>query len=50
LNLVMFSPTSIDNLVENTGLSVEVISSMLLILELQGYLEATASGCYTRIK
>ncbi|MDO9106764.1 MAG: DNA-processing protein DprA [Methylovulum sp.] len=50
LNLVMFSPTSIDNLVENTGLSVEVLSSMLLILELQGYLEATAGGCYTRIK
>jgi len=50
LNLVMFSPTSIDNLVENTGLSVEVISSMLLILELQGYLEATAGGCYTRVK
>jgi DNA processing protein len=46
----MFSPTSIDNLVENTGVSVEVISSMLLILELQGYLEATAGGCYVRIK
>lgn len=50
LNRVMFSPTSIDNLVENTGESVEVISSMLLILELQGYLEATAGGCYVRIK
>jgi DNA processing protein len=50
LNLVMFSPTSIDNLVENTGQSVEVISSMLLILELQGYIEATAGGCYTRVK
>jgi len=50
LNRVMFSPTSIDNLVENTGISVEVISSMLLILELQGYLEATAGGCYMRIK
>ena len=50
LNRVMFSPTSIDNLVENTGLSVEVISSMLLILELQGYLEATAGGCYIRVK
>ena len=50
LNRVMFSPTSIDNLVENTGVSVEVISSMLLILELQGYLEATAGGCYMRIK
>ncbi|POZ52796.1 DNA-protecting protein DprA [Methylovulum psychrotolerans] len=50
LNLVMFSPTSIDNLVENAGLSVEIISSMLLILELQGYVEATAGGFYTRIK
>ena len=50
LNRVMFSPTSIDNLVENTGKSVEVISSMLLILELQGYLEATAGGCYMRVK
>jgi len=50
LNLVMFAPTSIDNLVENAGLPVEIISSMLLILELQGYLEATPGGCYTRIK
>jgi DNA processing protein len=50
LNLVMFNPTSIDNLVEKTGQSVEVISSMLLILELQGYIEATAGGCYTRVK
>ena len=50
LNRVMFSPTSVDYLVENSGKSVEVISSMLLILELQGYLEATAGGCYMRVK
>jgi len=50
LNLVMFSPTSIDTLVENANESVEVISSMLLILELQGYIEASPGGCYTRIK
>ncbi|CAA9892376.1 conserved hypothetical protein [Candidatus Methylobacter favarea] len=50
LNRVLFEPTSIDDLVENTGESVEVISSMLLILELQGYIEATAGGCYARIK
>jgi DNA processing protein len=50
LNRVMFSPTSIDKLVEETGLSVEVISSMLLILELQGYVEASSGGCYTRLK
>jgi DNA processing protein len=50
LNRVMFSPTPIDHLVESTGESVEAISSMLLILELQGYLEATAGGCYMRVK
>jgi DNA processing protein len=50
LNRVMFSPTSIDDLVTTSGQSVEILSSMLLILELQGYLEATAGGCYVRIK
>lgn len=50
LNLIMFSPTSIDSLVENTGLPVEVISSMLLVLELQGFVESVSGGCYTRIK
>jgi DNA processing protein len=50
LNRVMFSPTSIDKLVEESRTSVEVVSSMLLILELQGYVEANAGGCYTRLK
>jgi DNA processing protein len=50
LNHIMFSPTSIDDIVQNTGQSIEVISSMLLILELQGYLETTAGGCYMRVK
>jgi DNA processing protein len=50
LNRVMFSPTSIDKLVEDTGTSVETISSMLLILELSGYVEANAGGSYTRLK
>jgi DNA processing protein len=50
LNRVLFSPTAIDDLVQECGQSVETISAMLLILELQGYLEATAGGCYVRIK
>ncbi|MCD2450358.1 DNA-processing protein DprA [Methylicorpusculum oleiharenae] len=50
LNLIMFSPTSVDKLVESTGQSVEVISSMLLVMELQGYIESMPGGCYTRIK
>jgi DNA processing protein len=50
LNRVMFSPTSIDKLVEDSRMSVEIVSSMMLILELNGYVEANAGGCYTRIK
>lgn len=50
LNLVMYDPTSIDDLVEKTGKSVETIASMLLILELGGYVSAVAGGRYTRIK
>ena len=49
LNLIMFSPTSVDWLVQQSGLSVEVISSMLLMLELQGSI-ATTPGGYIRIK
>ena len=49
LNLIMFSPTSVDWLVQESGFSVEVVSSMLLMLELQGSI-ATAPGGYIRIK
>ena len=49
LNHVMFSPTSVDWLVQETGLSVEIISSMLLMLELQGYI-SNAPGGYIRVK
>ncbi len=50
LNLILFSPTSVDTLVEATGYSVDVISSMLLLLELQGYLSAAPGGGYLRTK
>ncbi len=50
LNSVQYSPTSIDSLVQTTGNSVETISSMLLVLELQGFISAVAGGCYIRIK
>lgn len=50
LNSIQYSPTSIDSLVQTTGNSVETISSMLLVLELQGFISAVAGGCYTRIK
>ncbi|MCK4492757.1 MAG: DNA-processing protein DprA [Methylococcales bacterium] len=50
LNLIMFSPTSVDILVEESGYSADIISSMLLILELQGYISSAAGGGYLRIK
>ena len=43
-----FSPTSIDTLVDRSGLTVETVSSMLLLLELQGYVSSAAGGLYTR--
>jgi len=49
LNLIMFSPTSVDWLVQESGFSAEIISSMLLMLELQGYI-ATTPGGYIRTK
>ncbi len=50
LNLVQFSPTSIDELVSASGDSVENIASVLLVLELQGYIASVAGRGYTRIK
>lgn len=50
LNLVMFNPTSIDDLVESAKQSVDTISAQLLMLEIQGYVQAVAGGCYIRVK
>lgn len=50
LNYVMFNPTSIDDLVESSGQTVENISAQLMMLELQGYIQSTAGGCYIRVK
>lgn len=41
-------PTAVDTLVERTGLTPEAISSMLLILELQGYVAPVPGGLYAR--
>ena len=49
LNSLDFAPTSVDALVERTGLTPEVVSSMLLMLELQGHVEASPGGRYSRV-
>ena len=49
LNSLDFAPTSVDALIERTGLTPEVVSSMLLMLELQGHVEASPGGRYSRV-
>ncbi|MGH8292648.1 MAG: DNA-processing protein DprA [Gammaproteobacteria bacterium] len=49
LNSLDYAPTSVDALVERTGLTPDVVSSMLLMLELQGQVEAAPGGHYSRV-
>ena len=41
-------PTPVDTLVQRSGLTPEAISSMLLVLELQGFVASTTGGLYSR--
>lgn len=50
LNNIDYAPTSVDRLVEITGMRAENVASMILVLELQGYVTATAGGYYQRIR
>jgi DNA processing protein len=50
LKHIAYDPTSVDTLVAATGNTPDVISSMLLHLELQGYITSTSGGCFSRIK
>ena len=44
-----YDPIGIDALVQRLGLTPEAISSMLLILELEGHVAISPGGTYTRI-
>jgi len=50
LNLIPYSPITVDELVRASGSSAENVSSMLLVLEMQGYIAAAAGGSYYRIQ
>ncbi len=50
LEQIGYEPTSVDLLVEKTGLTPDVICSMLLILEMDGLVESGAGGIYNRIR
>ena len=40
-------PVSVDELAENSGLTIDQVSSMLLILELEGEVESLSGGRYS---
>jgi DNA processing protein len=50
LDALGFEPTSVDLLVERTGLRAEEIASMLLILELESHVESYPGGLYVRAR
>lgn len=43
-----FEPTPLDRVVEQSGLTPEAVSSILLVLELQGLVESAPGGCVCR--
>jgi DNA processing protein len=49
LDALGHGPESVDALVERTGLTIEAVSSMLLLLELNGLVASAGSGRYQRI-
>lgn len=50
LEAMGFDPVSIDDLVLQTGLTPAALSSMLLVMELQGLIASNGRGSYTRIR
>ncbi len=48
LNSIAFDPVTADTLCVRSGYHIEKINSMLLILELKGYINVQAGGGYTR--
>lgn len=49
LDAMGYDPVSIDDLVLQTGLTPAALSSMLLVMELQGLIASNGRGSYTRI-
>jgi DNA processing protein len=49
LNDIGHDPVSVDDLLERSGLTIAELSSMLLILELEGKIEKLAGGQYARL-
>ena len=50
LEHIGFEPTTPDMVIERSGLTPEAVSSMLVVLELQGYVETLPGGTYSRTR
>ncbi len=48
LDALGYDPVSIDELIARTGLTAEAVSSMLLLLELEGHVSSAPGGRYSR--
>ncbi len=49
LDALGFDPTDLDTLIVRTGFKADAVSSMMLILELEGYVQAAPGGRYSRV-
>jgi DNA processing protein len=49
LDALGFDPTDLDELVARTGFNAQAVSSMMLILELEGHVQAAPGGRYSRV-
>jgi DNA processing protein len=49
LDALGFDPADLDTLVVRTGLQPQTVSSMMLILELEGHVQAAPGGRYSRV-
>lgn len=50
INVLGFDPANADQLAEKSGLTIDQVSSMLLILELEGEVESLHGGRFSRLK
>ncbi len=49
LDVMGYDPVSSDVLVERSGLTIDKLSSMLVLLELNDFIQSAPGGCYVRI-
>jgi len=49
LNVIGYDPVTSDELVERSGLTIDKLSSMLVLLELNDFIQSAPGGCYVRI-